>query len=264
MPSPSVSHGFVSAVLPKQVFPPLFNRYDPGMSFGPHLDNSIRQITGTPYRVRTDISVTLFLSQPDEYDGGELVIDDLYGSHAVKLPAGEMVLYPASSLHHVTSVTRGTRFASFFWIQSMVRDEHPRTLLFDFDMAINHQTSPAPSHLPLEQQLQSKLDLPRIVGSIASGTHFAEVRAGEIARTRNRLNSVAAEIRSVEVRVIENVEELSPELQVEAFAKLEVFEGGEIQPLERWSGDLGWGSTQQAEAAIDRNASRNRSGVGTG
>ena len=121
---------FISAALPLRVFPPLFNRYDAGMSFGPHLDNSIRQITGTPYRVRTDISVTLFLSQPDEYDGGELVIDDLYGSHTVKLPAGEMVLYPASSLHHVTSVTRGTRFASFFWIQSMVRDEHAADLAF--------------------------------------------------------------------------------------------------------------------------------------
>jgi PKHD-type hydroxylase len=136
---------FISAALPLRVFPPLFNRYDAGMSFGPHLDNSIRQITGTPYRVRTDISVTLFLSQPDEYEGGELVIDDLYGSHAVKLPAGEMVLYPASSLHHVTSVTRGTRFASFFWIQSMVRDEQERTLLFDLDMAIN-QVGQALSH----------------------------------------------------------------------------------------------------------------------
>jgi PKHD-type hydroxylase len=136
---------FISAALPLRVFPPLFNRYDPGMSFGPHLDNSIRQITGTPYRVRTDISVTLFLSQPEEYDGGELVIDDLYGSHAVKLAAGEMVLYPASSLHHVTAVTRGTRFASFFWIQSMVRDEQQRTLLFDLDMAIN-QVGQALSH----------------------------------------------------------------------------------------------------------------------
>src|SRR5919197_912135 len=128
---------FISAALPLRVFPPLFNRYDPGMSFRPHLDNAIRQITGTPYRVRTDISVTLFLSQPEEYDGGELVIDDLYGSHALKLPAGEMVVYPASSLHHVTSVTRGTRFAAFFWIQSMIRDESSRTQLFDLDMAIN-------------------------------------------------------------------------------------------------------------------------------
>jgi PKHD-type hydroxylase len=116
------------------------------MSFGSHLDNSIRQITGTPYRVRTDISVTLFLSQPDEYDGGELVVDDLYGAQTVKLPAGEMVLYPASSLHHVTPVTRGTRFASFFWIQSMVRDESSRTQLFELDMAIN-QVSQALSPL---------------------------------------------------------------------------------------------------------------------
>ncbi len=137
---------FISAALPLRVFPPLFNRYDPGMSFGSHLDNSIRQITGTPYRVRTDISVTLFLSQPDEYAGGELVIDDLYGEHTVKLPAGEMVLYPASSLHHVTPVTRGTRFGSFFWIQSMVRDDSHRTQLFDLDMAIN-QVSQALSQL---------------------------------------------------------------------------------------------------------------------
>jgi PKHD-type hydroxylase len=137
---------FISAALPLRVFPPLFNRYDPGMSFGSHLDNSIRQITGTPYRVRTDISVTLFLSQPDEYAGGELVIDDLYGAHTVKLPAGEMVLYPASSLHHVTPVTRGTRFGSFFWIQSMVRDDSSRTQLFDLDMAIN-QVSQALSQL---------------------------------------------------------------------------------------------------------------------
>ena len=137
---------FISAALPLRVFPPLFNRYDPGMSFGSHLDNSIRQITGTPYRVRTDLAVTLFLSQPDEYDGGELVVDDLYGAHTVKLPAGDMVLYPASSLHHVTPITRGTRFASFFWIQSMVRDDGHRTLLFDLDMAIN-QVSRALSNL---------------------------------------------------------------------------------------------------------------------
>src|SRR5262245_60847345 len=121
---------FITAALPLRVFPPLFNRYDPGMSFGTHLDNAIRQVPGTPYRVRTDLSMTLFLSQPDEYDGGELVIEDVYGGHTVKLPAGDMVLYPASSLHHVTTVTRGTRFAAFFWAQSMVQDDTQRTLLF--------------------------------------------------------------------------------------------------------------------------------------
>jgi len=128
---------FITAALPLRVFPPLFNRYDPGMAFGAHLDNAIRQIIGTPYRVRTDLAVTLFLSQPDEYDDGELIVDDVYGAHTVKLPAGDMVLYPASSLHRVTPVTRGTRFASFFWIQSMVREDSDRTLLFDLDMAIN-------------------------------------------------------------------------------------------------------------------------------
>jgi PKHD-type hydroxylase len=128
---------FVTATLPLRVFPPLFNRYEGGEAFGAHLDNSIRQISGTPYRVRTDVSATLFLSRPEEYDGGELVIDDVYGSHAVKLPAGDMVLYPASSLHRVTPVTRGVRLASFFWVQSMVRDDGRRALLFDLDMAIN-------------------------------------------------------------------------------------------------------------------------------
>lgn len=128
---------FITATLPLRVFPPLFNRYEGGESFGAHLDNSIRQIPGTALRVRTDISATLFLSAPEDYDGGELVIDDIYGAHAVKLPAGDMVVYPASSLHHVKPVTRGVRLASFFWVQSMVRDEGERTLLFDLDMAIN-------------------------------------------------------------------------------------------------------------------------------
>ena len=114
---------FITAALPLRVFPPLFNRYEGGEKFGAHLDNSIRQIPGTSYRIRTDISATLFLSAPEEYDGGELVIDDVYGAHAVKLPAGDMVVYPASSLHHVKPVTRGVRLASFFWAQSMVRDD---------------------------------------------------------------------------------------------------------------------------------------------
>src|SRR5687767_12212514 len=105
---------FISAALPLKVFPPLFNRYEGGQSFGTHVDNAIRQVTGTPHRVRTDLSATLFLSEPAEYEGGELVIEDLYGVHQVKLPAGHMVLYPASSLHHVRPVTGGARVASFF------------------------------------------------------------------------------------------------------------------------------------------------------
>jgi PKHD-type hydroxylase len=137
---------FITATLPLRVFPPLFNRYEAGESFGAHLDNSIRQIPGTPLRVRTDISATLFLSAPEDYDGGELVIDDVYGAHAVKLPAGDMVVYPASSLHHVNPVTRGARLASFFWIQSMVRDDGSRTLLFDLDMAINKVNQALPNH----------------------------------------------------------------------------------------------------------------------
>ena len=137
---------FITAALPLRVFPPLFNRYEGGEKFGAHLDNSIRQIPGTPYRIRTDISATLFLSAPEEYDGGELVIDDVYGAHAVKLPAGDMVVYPASSLHHVNPVTRGVRLAAFFWIQSMIRDDGQRTLLFDLDMAINKVNQAIPNH----------------------------------------------------------------------------------------------------------------------
>ena len=137
---------FITATLPLRVFPPLFNRYEGGESFGAHLDNSIRQVPGTPLRVRTDISATLFLSAPEDYEGGELVIDDIYGEHAVKLPAGDMVVYPASSLHHVKPVTRGVRLASFFWVQSMVRDDGHRTLLFDLDMAINKVNQALPNH----------------------------------------------------------------------------------------------------------------------
>ncbi len=137
---------FITATLPLRVFPPLFNRYEGGESFGAHLDNSIRQIPGTPLRVRTDVSATLFLSAPEDYDGGELVIDDIYGEHAVKLSAGDMVVYPASSLHHVKPVTRGVRLASFFWVQSMVRDDGKRTLLFDLDMAINKVNQALPNH----------------------------------------------------------------------------------------------------------------------
>ncbi len=127
---------FASAALPAKIFPPLFNRYEGGQAFGNHVDNAIRRAPGSGQPLRTDISATLFLAAPEEYDGGELVIDDVYGPHSVKLPAGDMVLYPATSLHRVTPVTRGSRLACFFWIQSLVRDDGERTLLFDMDMAI--------------------------------------------------------------------------------------------------------------------------------
>jgi PKHD-type hydroxylase len=136
---------FISAALPLRVFPPLFNRYTGGQSFGTHVDNAIRQVPGTGHRIRTDLSATLFLAQPEEYDGGELVVEDTYGVHSVKLPAGHMVLYPSTSLHHVRPVTRGARIASFFWIQSMVRDDGERTLLFDLDTAIQRVNRDAPT-----------------------------------------------------------------------------------------------------------------------
>lgn len=140
------SNLFMSAVLPKQVFPPLFNRYDAGMTFGAHVDNAVRGISGGGLRIRTDVSSTLFISGPDDYDGGELVVEDLYGSHAVKLPAGDLIVYPATSLHHVTPITRGSRIASFFWTQSMVRDDGRRSLLFDLDMAIIKLGRDHPEH----------------------------------------------------------------------------------------------------------------------
>ena len=129
---------FMSAALPHRVFPPLFNRYDAGAGHGfdNHVDNAIRYLEDKSNRIRTDLSATLFLSDPDDYDGGELVIEDTYGEHAVKLPAGDMVLYPSSSLHRVQPVARGSRVASFFWIQSMVRDDGQRTLLLEMDGAI--------------------------------------------------------------------------------------------------------------------------------
>jgi PKHD-type hydroxylase len=137
---------FMSAVLPRQVFPPLFNRYDAGMTFGAHVDNAVRGIAGTGMRIRTDVSSTLFISSPDEYDGGELVVEDTYGSHKVKLPAGDLIVYPATSLHNVTPITRGSRMASFFWTQSMVRDEARRALLFDLDTAIMRLGADHPQH----------------------------------------------------------------------------------------------------------------------
>jgi PKHD-type hydroxylase len=127
---------FITAALPRRIFPPLFNRYSGGQSFGTHVDNAIRQVPGTRDRIRTDISATLFLSAPEEYDGGELCVEGAYGIQKVKLPAGHIVLYPAASLHHVTPVTRGARTCSFFWIQSMVRSDAQRSLLFDLDIGI--------------------------------------------------------------------------------------------------------------------------------
>lgn len=127
---------FVAAALPHRTFPPLFNRYAGGQSFGTHIDNAIRPIRGTSIKLRTDLSATLFLSDPGSYDGGELIVEGPSGGQVVKLPAGDMVLYPASSLHRVTPVTRGVRLASFFWVQSMVRDDAARALLFDLDRTI--------------------------------------------------------------------------------------------------------------------------------
>ena len=127
---------FLSGALPARVFPPLFNRYEGGHEFGFHVDNAIRQVPGGGMRIRTDLSATLFLSAPEDYDGGELVVEDTYGQHTVKLPAGWLVLYPSSSLHRVTPVTRGARVGSFFWIQSMVRDDGQRTLLYNLDTTI--------------------------------------------------------------------------------------------------------------------------------
>ena len=137
---------FMSAALPLKVFPPLFNQYAGGHSFGSHVDNAIRQVPGTPHRVRTDLSATLFFADPDAYEGGELVVEDTYGAHSVKLPAGHMVLYPSTSLHHVRPVTSGARIASFFWIQSLVRDDWRRTMLFDMDSAIQRLARDVPDH----------------------------------------------------------------------------------------------------------------------
>jgi PKHD-type hydroxylase len=137
---------FRAAAIPLHVYPPLFNRYAGGQSFGSHVDNAVRRVTGTANQIRTDVSATLFLCEPDEYDGGELIVEDTYGVQSVKLAAGSMVLYPATSLHHVRPVTRGARLASFFWIQSMVRDDGQRTLLFDLDLAIQRLAGEAPEH----------------------------------------------------------------------------------------------------------------------
>jgi PKHD-type hydroxylase len=127
---------FISAVLPNKVYPPLFNRYESGMHFGSHVDGAIRLVPGSGARVRTDVSITLFLTPPDEYEGGELLIEDTFGLQEVKLPAGHAIVYPGTSLHQVRPVTRGARISSFFWAQSLVRDDTQRALLFDMDGAI--------------------------------------------------------------------------------------------------------------------------------
>lgn len=131
---------FISAVLPHTLYPPMFNRYESGMTYGPHFDNAIRIHPASGQILRTDVSATLFLTAPEAYDGGELRVDDTFGQHRVKLAAGDMVIYPASSLHQVSPVTRGSRMAAFFWIQSLIRDDQQRSLLFGMDQAIQKLT----------------------------------------------------------------------------------------------------------------------------
>ena len=142
------SPAFISAALPRHVFPPLFNRYDVGMGFGTHVDNAVRQVPQTGQRLRTDLSATLFLCDPDSYDGGDLVIEDTYGTQRVKLPAGDMVLYPSRSLHRVEPVTRGSRIASFLWVQSMVKSRDHREMLYDLDRAVQELGAVSPAHDP--------------------------------------------------------------------------------------------------------------------
>ncbi|WP_421682445.1 Fe2+-dependent dioxygenase [Stutzerimonas urumqiensis] len=142
---------FMSAALPHKVFPPLFNCYAGGGSFGYHIDNAVRQVRGSAERVRTDLSATLFFSEPEDYDGGELIIQDTYGVQQVKFGAGDLVLYPSTSLHKVQPVTRGARLASFFWIQSLVREDAQRTLLYEMDQAIQQLTRDVPDHPSLVQ-----------------------------------------------------------------------------------------------------------------
>jgi PKHD-type hydroxylase len=144
---------FFAAALPKRIYPPLFNRYCEGQSFDFHVDNAVRydRSRGGAEPVRTDLSATLFLSAPEDYDGGELEIDDTYGTQRVKLPAGHLLLYPSTSLHRVLPVTRGARVASFFWAQSMVRDDGHRRLLFELDLSIRRLTADVPAHAALVQ-----------------------------------------------------------------------------------------------------------------
>ncbi|HMG86752.1 MAG TPA: Fe2+-dependent dioxygenase [Terracidiphilus sp.] len=143
---------FMSAALPLKVFPPMFNRYTGGGHFGTHVDTAIRALASSGQRIRTDVSATLFLTPPDQYEGGELLVEDVYGLHSVKLTAGHMVLYPSTSLHRVTPVTRGARVSSFFWIQSMIRTDGDRTLLYDLDTAIQQLAKESPGN-PIGVQL---------------------------------------------------------------------------------------------------------------
>ena len=138
---------FISAALPLKVVPPLFNRYTGGQSYGGHIDGAVRPVPGTPHRVRTDLSATLFLSEPEDYDGGDLVIED--AGQRIKLPAGDMVLYSGSSVHHVEPVTRGARLAAFFWVQSMVREDSRRDVLFQIDTALQELGRDVPGHRSL-------------------------------------------------------------------------------------------------------------------
>ncbi|WP_442597403.1 Fe2+-dependent dioxygenase [Parapusillimonas sp. JC17] len=142
----SQNQTFIAAALPLRVLPPRFNRYEGGGTYGNHIDNAIFGVPGTAQRVRSDISSTLFFSEPDEYEGGELIVEDSYGSHRVKLPAGHMVIYPGSSLHRVTPVTQGTRLASFFWTQSLIREDHRRAMLWELDNSIQSLSSAATDH----------------------------------------------------------------------------------------------------------------------
>jgi PKHD-type hydroxylase len=159
---------FLSSALPSRIYPPMFNRYDgtDEMQFGTHVDGAVRLVPGTGAKIRTDVAATLFLSAPETYDGGELVIEDTYGTQAVKLPAGDMVLYPSTSRHRVAPVTRGVRLASFLWVQSMVRDDAQRALLFDLDMAIMRLTPAAPGHASLVELTGCYHNLLRMWGEV--------------------------------------------------------------------------------------------------
>jgi PKHD-type hydroxylase len=140
---------FFAAALPLKVLPPLFNRYAGEQAYGRHIDGAIRPVAGTAQRLRTDLAATLFLTSPESYDGGELVVQDTFGERAVKLAAGDLVLYPGTSVHRVAPVTRGERLAAFFWIQSMVRDVTQRSILFSLDNAIQQLAKDVPRHAAL-------------------------------------------------------------------------------------------------------------------
>lgn len=148
---------FMSAALPLRVFPPMFNSYAGGQTFGTHVDTAIRQFATTGQRIRTDLSATVFLTQPEDYDGGELIIEDSYGEKSIKLPGGDMVLYPATSLHRVEPVTRGNRISSFFWIQSMIRQDAHRSLLFDLDESIQRLARSEQATTPAVRQSSVQL-----------------------------------------------------------------------------------------------------------